>query len=105
MSFGYEEKSLFVPVNTDLFLRPSKDGANVVGFPKNAKVVSGFIWPKNTEQLLAGTSYVVDEPTGGGHVILFTEDVTFRRLWRGLDRLLINGFLFGPGHSSGTPGY
>ncbi len=105
MSFGYEEASLFVPVNTDLFLRPSADGANVVGFPKNSKVVSGFIWPKNTEQLIGGTAYVVEEPTGGGHVILFTEDVTFRRLWRGLDRLFINGFLFGPGHSAGTPGY
>lgn len=105
MSLGYAETKLFVPVNTDLFLRPSADGANVVGFPKNSKVVSGFIWPKNTEQLISGTSYVVDEPTGGGHVILFAEDITFRRLWRGLDRLFINGFLFGPGFSSGTPGY
>ena len=105
MSLGYEESSIFVPVNTDLFLRPSADGANVVGFPKGTKVVAGFIWPKNTEQLISGTSYVVEEPTGGGHVILFAEDITFRRLWRGLDRLFINGFLFGPGFSSGTPGY
>lgn len=105
MSLGFEETKVFVPVNTDLFLRPSAKGANVVGFPKNTKVTAGFIWPKNTEQLIGGTSYLVEEPTGGGHVILFSEDITFRRLWRGLDRLFINGFLFGPGFSSGTPGF
>lgn len=105
MSYGYDQTSILVPVNSDLFLRPSTDGANVVTFAKDAKVVSGFIWRKNTEQLLGGTAYVVDEPTGGGHVILFTEDITFRRLWRGLDRLFVNGFLFGPSHSAGSPDY
>ncbi len=98
MSYGYDQPTIAVPINSDFFLRPSKDGANVVTFASDAPRLSGFIWPKNTEQLLRGTAYVVEEPTGSGHVILFTEDIAFRRLWRGLDRLLLNSVIFGPGY-------
>ncbi len=96
LSYGISEDWLPVPVNTDLFLKPSKDGANVLAFPKDVVRLAGFIWPKNTTQLLGGTSYLVDEPTGRGHVILFTEDVAFRRIWRGLDRLVINAMMLAP---------
>jgi hypothetical protein len=98
MSYGYEDDFIPVPVNTDAFLRPSDDGANVVSFPTNLERLSGFVWPRNTLQLLRGTSYVVSEPVGDGHVILFAEDVLFRRLWRGLDRLFLNSVVFAPGY-------
>jgi hypothetical protein len=96
LSYGYDRDTLPVPVNTDFFLRPSKDGANVLTFPKDVVRLAGFIWPKNTTQLLGGTAYLVDEPTGRGHVILFSEDVGFRRIWRGLDRFIYNALLFAP---------
>lgn len=96
MSFGYEQDSIAVPVFSDFFLKPSKDGANVLTFKGSKTRISGFGWPGNTEALLENTAYLIDEPTGAGHVILFTEDVTFRRLWRSLDRLFLNAVLFGP---------
>jgi len=98
MSYGYEDTRLAVPVNSDLFLKPSKDGANVVSFGDTPVRLSGFVWPKNTEQVLRGTAYVVDEPTGDGHIIMFTSDIAFRRLWRSLDRLLLNAVIFAPGY-------
>lgn len=98
MSFGFDNETLAVPVNSDLFLRPSEDGANIIVFDaKSMKRLSGFIWPKNTEQLLTGTSYLIEEPMGGGHIVLFTEDIAFRRIWRGLDRLIYNSLIFAPG--------
>lgn len=96
MAYGFNRSELAVPVNTDLFLHPSTEGANVLTFPKNIVRLAGFIWPKNTTQLLGGTTYLVDEPTGRGHVILFTEDIAFRRIWRGLDRLIFNAVMLAP---------
>ena len=96
MSFGYEKGTLPVLVNTDLFLLPSKEGANVVTFGRRPERLAGWVWPNNTERLLAGTSFVVDEPTGGGHVILFADDVNFRRIWHGPTRLFLNAVLFAP---------
>jgi hypothetical protein len=96
MTYGYDNDHIAVPVNTDLFLTPSKEGANAITFAKDLRRLSGFVWPKNTLQLLRGTAYVVDEPTEAGHVILFADDVTFRRLWPGLNRLFVNAVLFGP---------
>jgi hypothetical protein len=98
MSYGYDRDHMPVPVNTDLFLRPSEEGANVVTFPRDLVRLSGFVWPRNTLQLLRGTAYVVEEPTGSGHVVLFAEDVLFRRIWHGLDVLFLNTLVFAPGH-------
>ena len=58
--------------------------------------LSGFIWPNNTERLLRGTAYVIEEPTGRGHVVLFAEDPNFRAIFRSTTRLFFNSFLFQP---------
>ena len=59
-------------------------------------VRAGFTWPGNTDRLLRGTSLLVDEPLGGGHVVLFTNEPMFRGWWRALDRLVLNAMLLGP---------
>jgi hypothetical protein len=56
----------------------------------------GFTWPDNTERLLRGTSLLVAEPLGGGHVILFANEPAFRGWWRALDRLMLNAIVLGP---------
>jgi hypothetical protein len=97
LSYGYDSDTIAVLLDGNSFFRPSKDGANVVTFnASGALVVSGFVWPDNTEELLRGTSYVIDEPTGGGHVILFAEDPTFRYLWRTTQQMFMNSILLAP---------
>ena len=54
------------------------------------------MWTKNTEELLAGTAYVVDEPIGAGHAILYLDDPNFRALWAGLRRMFLSSILFAP---------
>jgi Zinc carboxypeptidase len=98
LTYGYEQETLPVLVSSAYFFRPSKEGTNAVVFGTDAARplhVAGFVWP-TTESLLRGTSYVIDEPTGRGHVVLFAEDPNFRAIWRSTTRLFFNSFLFQP---------
>lgn len=99
LTYGYEGLELPVLVNSGYFFRPSKEGTNAVVFSPSdnrALRLSGFVWPDNTERLLRGTAYVIDEPTGRGHVILYAEDPQFRGIWRSMTRLFFNSILFAP---------
>ena len=96
---GYEAARLTVLLEGNLFLRPSREGANVATFPATGALVrAGFTWPGNTERLLRGTSLLVHEPLGSGHVVLFTNEPMFRGWWRALDRLVLNALLLGPAY-------
>ncbi|HVF49784.1 MAG TPA: M14 family zinc carboxypeptidase [Pyrinomonadaceae bacterium] len=98
LTYGYEDATLPVLVDSGYFFRPSKEGTNAVIFNADEKRplrIAGFIWP-TTERLLRGTSYVIEEPTGRGHVVLYAEDPNFRAFWRSTTRLFFNSFLFQP---------
>jgi len=72
----------------------ASDGANVITFTADGPLaVAGFTWPDNTEALLRGTSFLIDEPTGRGHVILFAEDPNYRFLWRAPQPFFLNAIL------------
>ena len=97
LTYGYEDSQLPVLVNSGYFFRPSKEGTNAVIFSPDEKLqlrLSGFVWPNNTERLLRGTAYVVEEHTGRGHVVLFAEEPNFRGIWRTTIRLFFNSILF-----------
>jgi hypothetical protein len=98
LTYGYEETTLPVLVDSAYFFRPSKEGTNAAVFADDTAQplrIAGFVWP-TTEQLLRGTSYVIEEPTGRGHVVLYAEDPNFRAIWRSTTRLFFNSFLFQP---------
>jgi hypothetical protein len=97
LSYGYNSDSIVVLMDGDAFFRPSKDGANVVTFTTDgALTVAGFIWPDDTEDLLRGTSFLIDEQMGRGHVIMFAEDPNFRFLWRTASQMFLNSVLLAP---------
>nr|MBA3713102.1 hypothetical protein [Pyrinomonadaceae bacterium] len=98
LTYGYDTTTLPVLVDSAYFFRPSKEGTNAVIFSADEKPplrLAGFIWP-DTERLLRGTAYVMEEPTGRGHVVLYAEDPNFRAIWRSTTRLFFNSFLFQP---------
>jgi len=96
LTLGYEGENLPVLVLSTRFFTRSKDGANPVTFEGENLRVSGFVWPNNTVELLRGTSYLVDEPTGRGHVILYAQEPNFRLFWQSLTRLFLNSILMAP---------
>jgi len=96
LTAGFDAPRLTVMVEGDVFLKPSKDGANVAIFPATGPLIrAGFAWPGNTDRLLRGTSLLIDEPLGSGHVVLFTNEPMFRGWWRALDRLVMNALVLG----------
>lgn len=98
LTHGYEQPRLTVMVNGANILKLSKEGTNVAVFPAEGKLLrAGFAFPGNTERLLRNAALVIEEPVGGGHVILFNNEPMFRGWWRALDGLVLNGIVLGPG--------
>jgi hypothetical protein len=97
LGFGADETEIAVPVSGSSFWKLSTKGANPIQFAKEGPLtLSGFVWPDNTEKLLAGTAFAIDEPVGNGHLILFAHDPMPRPAWQGLSRVLLSALLFGP---------
>ena len=97
LTLGYDRPRLTVMLEGPTFLKLSREGTNVAVFPAQGTLTrAGFTFDDNTERLLRGTAYLIDEPLGGGHVVLFNGEPMFRGWWRALDRLVLNAILMGP---------
>ena len=97
LTYGLEQDELPVLVASGFFFRYSKEGSNALVFdakPKKPLTLSGFVWEGNTERLLSGTSYIIDEPRGAGHVVLFAEEPFFRGIFRATTRPFFNSIAF-----------
>ena len=97
LNYGVETDEIPVLLASGFFFRISKEGTNALIFeqkPKKPLTISGFVWENNTERLLKGTAYLIDEPTGAGHVILFAEEPFFRGIFRSTTRQFFNSILF-----------
>lgn len=97
LTYGLEQDELPVLLASGYFFRYSKEGSNAIVFdakPKKPLTISGFVWEGNSEKLLKGTAYVIDEPNGSGHVILFAEEPFFRGIFRSTTRPFFNAILF-----------
>jgi hypothetical protein len=96
---GYDESRITVMLEGSTFLKLSREGANVGVFPSTGSLHrAGFVWPGNTERLLRGTAFLIEEPVGDGHVVVFANEPMFRGWWRALDRLVMNAIVLGPGY-------
>ena len=97
LTYGYTQPRMTVLFGGSSFLKLSREGSNVAVFPRTGTLVrAGFTWPDNTERLLRGTAFLIEEPTGRGHVVLFNNEPMFRGWWRALDRMVLNAIVLGP---------
>ena len=97
LTSGFEDQRTTVMLDGSTFLTLSKEGANVGVFPKTGRLHrAGFVWPENTEKLLRNSAFLIEEPTGSGHVVLFANEPLFRAWWHALDRLVLNAIVLGP---------
>ena len=105
LSIGYEDDNLPLLVQGNAFLERSNTGANVLTFEGAELKISGFFWEGNTEDLLRGTSALIDEPIDKGRVILFDSEPGFRMIWTSSVRLLLNAILYGPSQPNKDEGH
>jgi hypothetical protein len=97
LTYGIDQDEIPVLLSSGYFFRYSKEGTNALVFdakPKRPLTMSGFVWEGNTERLLRGTAYLIDEPIGSGHVIMFAEEPFFRGIFRSMTRPFFNSILF-----------
>lgn len=97
LTYGVDRDEMPVLMASGYFFRYSKEGTNALVFdanPKKPLTISGFVWEGNTERLLKGTAYVIDESIGAGHVVLFAEDPFFRGMTRANTRPFFNSIVF-----------
>lgn len=96
LTFGYGDDQLPVFVYSDNVLSMKKDAKPAVVYAgENDVKYAGLFWDI-TRKRLAGKVYSSEEKVGEGHVILFAEDPNFRAYWDGLNKLFMNGILYGP---------
>jgi hypothetical protein len=96
LTLGLEQQRQTVLVGGSSFYTLSKDGGNVAVFPTTGTLRrGGFVFPDNSERLLKGSTFIVQERLGGGNVVMFTSEPMFRGWWRALDRLVLNAMLLG----------
>ncbi len=96
LTYGVRRSELPVLMASGYFFRYSKEGTNALIFDaKGTKplTISGFVWEGNTEKLLAGTAYVIDESVGGGRITLFAEEPFYRGIFRSATRPFFNALL------------
>jgi hypothetical protein len=97
LTYGVDRDEIPVLLASGYFFRFSKEGTNALIFDATGKkplTISGFVWEGNTERLLKGTAYVIDESMGSGHVVLFAEDPFFRGMTRANTRPFFNAIAF-----------
>ena len=93
LGFGYSgETQVFKMSREALNLGP--EGTNVAWFTASGKV-SGYASRENVERFKE-KPFLIDEPRGRGHVVLYVEDPNFRVFWYGLNRMFLNSIYFLP---------
>ncbi|MGA3243348.1 MAG: M14 family metallopeptidase [Bacteroidota bacterium] len=88
-------REIFVFKSDALPLELTESGHNVARFSKDSVQTSGYV-TKEKAQKISEAAYIQDYRIGRGRAVLFAENVTFRRFWSGLEKLLLNSILFLP---------
>lgn len=82
---------IFSPIKLD-------KGRNVGTYAaKDQLVLSGLVWDEAKEPL-ARKAFLIEQPTGRGHVIAFAEDPNFRAYAEATELLFLNAVLLGPAY-------
>ncbi|UCF35547.1 MAG: peptidase M14 [Acidobacteriota bacterium] len=96
---GYERDAAVMVQGRNIFTPIKLDkGINIARFTQREDLVlGGFSWKESLDQL-AGSSYLIYQEVGSGHLVAFAQDPNFRAHFDGLNLLFLNGILFGPSY-------
>ena len=99
LAFGYSDELPGLITSNRIFHPLTLDeGVNVgVYSPSDQLLLGGFLWEDSRKQL-GNKAFLMEQPTGRGHVVAFAEDPSFRGFLKGQHLLLMNAVYFGPAH-------
>ncbi|MEA2062744.1 MAG: M14 family zinc carboxypeptidase [Gemmatimonadota bacterium] len=100
LSAGYDSLAVTLAQGNNIFVPLKRSqGRNIAYFAEEGRMLlSGYAWRGPALSQLAFKPYLMYRPVGEGHVVAFTEDVNFRAMLDGVNRLFLNAVLLGPGH-------
>ncbi|MFC1537680.1 peptidase M14, partial [Gemmatimonadota bacterium] len=100
LSAGYDSLAVAFAQGQNVYAPLKRsEGRNVAFFAgKEKMLISGHAWRGNSLAQLAFKPYLMYRSVGEGHVVGFTEEVNFRAMLDGMNRLFLNSVLLGPGH-------
>ncbi len=99
--FGYTRDSLPVFRRGTTFYKPAGNKYATPAKYTDAPLLSGYINDDNLKALSGSASIIVGR-YGGGQVIGFADNPSFRAYWWGTQKLIANAVFFGDVISSGT---
>jgi hypothetical protein len=102
LGFGLEEKLPVMFWGTNAYMSKHPVVTVVRLADKDELRLSGLLWPEARERLV-DTAYATAESVGRGQVVLFATDPTYRMWLPGVQRLLLNAILLGPGMGASQP--
>lgn len=95
LCFGYQDASIPVYRNSNVWLSPSKNAFSTVAKYSDDPHIDGFISTKSLEDYLKPSASLVVSRKGGGRVIMFADNPNFRGSWYGTNRLFLNAIFLG----------
>jgi hypothetical protein len=93
IAYGYNKKTPMFRRGDTFFELSTSTAANVGRYTKNP-LLSGYISEKKLKEIQNSAS-IIARRQGGGHVILFADNPSFRAFWYGSNGLLLNAVFFG----------
>ncbi|MGY8985328.1 MAG: M14 family zinc carboxypeptidase [Sphingomonadales bacterium] len=93
MAFGYLSRDLASHKNSKIIFDIPKNPWGSVAKYTDAPLLTGYSSEEN-QKSFAGTPMMIAERKGQGSVIMFADNVNFRAIWYGTNKLFLNGLFF-----------
>ncbi len=104
IGFGYQNRKIALYRSNNTILEPSANPHNTVVQYANKPLLTGYVHAQ-TLQKIAGSAGVLVNTDGAGRVILFADNPTFRGIWYGTSKMLLNAIFFGSQISAPNQGF
>ncbi len=99
LGFGYGEMTNTIVESNRIFTPLKLDkGVNVARYlPEGKMLLSGLMW-EDAQAQLPGKAFLMYSRIGSGHLVAFAEEPNYRAFLDGLNLMMMNAVLLGPGH-------
>ena len=95
LAFGYNDKSIPVYKNNNVFINKTKDDYSSVAIYSKDFHVDGYISDKNRKDYIPGSASLIVSKIGTGRVVVFADNPNFRGTWYGTNKLFLNAIFLG----------
>lgn len=94
LAFGISDRKFYINKNGSTLLLPSANKYATVAQYIDKPFINGYASKANIAKV-ANSAAIILSGSGGGNVVLFADDPTYRGYWLGTNRVFLNAVFFG----------